>query len=59
MHITHDAVRVLLPADIPQAEQDAPADRKHEHAASKGRFPDLPVAARRRIQLSGLYELIN
>lgn len=38
------AVRLLLPADIPQAEQDAPAHRSVERAPVQGPAAEQPVA---------------
>lgn len=47
------SVRLPLPADIPQAEQDPPADRDVGRAPVEGRVSEQPVAARQRIRAAG------
>lgn len=52
------AVRLPLPADIPQAEQDAPADRTHRLAPRQGHVAEQPVAAaarQRRLHAAGKF----
>lgn len=51
VHTAHDAVRVSLPADIPQAEQDPPADRALRHAPVQSQ----PVVAHPRFHATGAY----